>query len=991
MAHDFTVDPSGNIVIASGFTLVQLAGGVHYEATSTNISGAVSTLDFGGKAVLLHTVTGDLSGSYTFPPLNMPSLTQNSTRTVLMIEYTQDATGGRAIPLNTLFANATRIVGLSGADCVDTAIGGKTRVRLVVKRIGGVTEVDAEFIPVHRHSNITVGTQHSLTGGGTLGANRTLALVGDTATPGNNKFYGTDGTGTRGWQGPITLDDLSDVTITAPATNQVIAYNGTTFVNAEPTGAGGTASEVVDTLAALQAIAAPTNGQIVDIRGYSAAFDGGNGRFIWNASAVENFMLSGATVNAGGTNYEVGDLVLISGGTPNAQDGAFVRVATVSGTAVATVSLVYNGSYVTTPGTTGIATTSAGGGSGCTLNLTWATWTNYGTQIPKATGGTGRWSRISDGSGRTNVKAFGAKGDGVTDDWLALQRAIWAHVQLFLPSGSFHVSAPLTWNAAKPVDIQGVAKYKWHMSRIRLTANTDEPLLHRFGMYMKHDGTYAFETGYSSPEGVQDKLILRDINLCSTSSIYGSCIETLLLTDSLFFNVRTDHSYRGITCAYATFDTSFMHICCAGIFMNNFPWNGTTNGESNKIIARRAWGLNLSSHGFVTGGVFTGNGTGIRTESIGNTLVGARIEVNNYGMILASSAYDRGSTILVTPSRSHFSGLSFEANTIGLRVETGKESTIENFAIQGSPESGARPEGEIGIHVIGAYSTLTIRNGSANGTFSKGAILNEARIALENVSGGGSVVSYAKNNSVFGNTGTNSPYYRLQSYETPNGNITAYSNLHLRSISALNVRDGFPRSKNLGDVVSPSTGATTASVTFPGLIQGSTYAFNTLTTPADGTSTLTTGTYYYGTTVLTKHGETGVNYNNSTQHNHRAVAVTSGQAVAMTFYGGTVSSMKRRIYRSKVNDPGYFEGYWEQSNTGSSFTDTGQSFTARAMPPPESNIPSCEESDTSYQIVATPSWNTTVWITNKTTTGFTLNFGTAAPASQTCAWLLYRP
>lgn len=44
-----------------------------------------------------------------------------------------------------------------------------------------------------------VSTQHSLTGGGDLSADRTLALVGDTASPGASKVYGTDASGVRGW------------------------------------------------------------------------------------------------------------------------------------------------------------------------------------------------------------------------------------------------------------------------------------------------------------------------------------------------------------------------------------------------------------------------------------------------------------------------------------------------------------------------------------------------------------------------------------------------------------------------------------------------------------------------------------------------------------------------------------------------------------------------------------------------------------------------
>jgi hypothetical protein len=37
------------------------------------------------------------------------------------------------------------------------------------------------------------------------------------------------------------------------------------------------------------------------------------------------------------------------------------------------------------------------------------------------------------------------------------------------------------------------------------------------------------------------------------------------------------------------------------------------------------------------------------------------------------------------------------------------------------------------------------------------------------------------------------------------------------------------------------------------------------------------------------------------------------------------------------------------------------------------------EPDVNYAVLAAPSWNTTVWVTAKATTGFTLNFGTAAP------------
>lgn len=48
-------------------------------------------------------------------------------------------------------------------------------------------------------NTLTVGTQFSLTGGGALSGNLTLNLVNDVASPGNSMYYGTNGSGVKGW------------------------------------------------------------------------------------------------------------------------------------------------------------------------------------------------------------------------------------------------------------------------------------------------------------------------------------------------------------------------------------------------------------------------------------------------------------------------------------------------------------------------------------------------------------------------------------------------------------------------------------------------------------------------------------------------------------------------------------------------------------------------------------------------------------------------
>lgn len=46
--------------------------------------------------------------------------------------------------------------------------------------------------------------------------------------------------------------------------------------------------------------------------------------------------------------------------------------------------------------------------------------------------------------------------------------------------------------------------------------------------------------------------------------------------------------------------------------------------------------------------------------------------------------------------------------------------------------------------------------------------------------------------------------------------------------------------------------------------------------------------------------------------------------------------------------------------------------------------------DANYAVFCTPNWNTTCYVTNKTVNGFTLNYGTAAPAGQLVDWFVAR-
>jgi hypothetical protein len=97
-----------------------------------------------------------------------------------------------------------------------------------------INQMRAGLVPETR----TIGTQHSITGGGDLSGDRTLNLVNDTASPGNNMLYGTNGSGVRGWYsipagGAVAYGDLTGIPAAidaidglTPAADRVAYYTG---------------------------------------------------------------------------------------------------------------------------------------------------------------------------------------------------------------------------------------------------------------------------------------------------------------------------------------------------------------------------------------------------------------------------------------------------------------------------------------------------------------------------------------------------------------------------------------------------------------------------------------------------------------------------------------------------------------------------------------------------------------------------------------------
>jgi hypothetical protein len=147
------------------------------------------------------------------------------------------------------------------------------------------------------------------------------------------------------------------------------------------------------------------------------------------ATATAQMYTYAATVQSGGSGYTVGNVLTISGGTPNGSAATYT-VTGVSGGAVTAVTVLLASSYTALP--TNPASTTGGTGTGCTLNLLYSlhsafTITNAGSgyvEQPTVTfsggGGSGAAAYARIGSDVT-VKGLGTNLDFSTPNGTGLR------------------------------------------------------------------------------------------------------------------------------------------------------------------------------------------------------------------------------------------------------------------------------------------------------------------------------------------------------------------------------------------------------------------------------------------------------------------------------------------------------------------------------------------------------------------------------------------
>lgn len=549
-----------------------------------------------------------------------------------------------------------------------------------------------------------------------------------------------------------------------------------------------------------------------------------------------------------------------------------------------------------------------------------------------------------------NVKDFGAVGDGVTDDTAAINAAKAQMVRgssLFFPRGAYKVTSTIDFSALFGFTLIGESSER------------------------SNNGTTIFGA-----------IAGDDVVKCETGST-----EFFIGMRGIHFNNTSATGRAALTLSGVM--SSKIEDCCfssAGAYGLYMPQNTFCVHVDNCKFAGFGYtgiGAYASGHTTFTSCDITGWEEGIRASGTTCNVIGGRIEVNKTGLMLGKNA----AGVLETLQRSVIHGISFEANDThvkGVYLRACAFSGNEAFGSVNSPAG----QTEYGFDIDGAEDT-TFLSCNQIGTYSKAAV---------RISGGGHQVwtSCRAENGL-----ANKPKWDVRigltniifdncdvklrpGDDASRHNYRRHGNFqYLAQIDYLN---DAVEGKNLrGKNVALGNGVNTKAIAFTGAGHSPGNAtINTAAASATG-GTLAAGTYYYTATAITAHGECSLTAEKT------VVVGGPNDSATLTWFGMTADGFKRRIYRGTA--PGVYDGYFEMAlDSNANFVDNGAVFDGYKTPPlagiDDTNM---TEPDANYGVVVTPSWLTTVRVTGKLTTGFTVDFGTATPdANQTIDYVIVR-
>lgn len=563
-------------------------------------------------------------------------------------------------------------------------------------------------------------------------------------------------------------------------------------------------------------------------------------------------------------------------------------------------------------------------------------------------------TRTTLGIPYTNVRNYGATGDGATDDYAAIAAAIAAAPlggTLFFPAGHYKVSAQL-----------------------------ETGYLSMLGEGMRESAACTIIEGTGAAHdlivpGAYSKACFARMRLQSTRHVFN------FSNNQSSVSLRDLHMYAGEDGWCVRSDGNVFSLT-----LDNIICGSDGSYETN--------GLYLTSHTIARNLEINGLKEGIRVTGVNTVIEGARMEVNLVAIKIGVDI--DGAT--AAASRPDIKNVTFESNRTAVDVVAATDMTLKDLSITGFEEHAPSVDGPIPSYggdpehglILRSVARSHIENVSTSlfvaghSTIEVGDVYRTQfkTVNADNYAEDGSGWSSAA--ALFTHSASNSFHdCNVPWLATTNG--LAVGSLNTHALAAVNHLSPPLQGRNLRGIDVPVTeGATTKAVVFSNKMSGGDCDIYTLTGSNAGGSLVAGTTYYYLPCGVTETGE-------ARGAGEESVTLTAGQnRVAVALYGTSGRIFKIRLYRGTVS--GVYDGYYEFPLNDTSYTDTGAAFTVTGIDPPGTNHVDndCREPDANFAVLVTPNWLTTWKVTGKATTGFTVTFGTAAPASATFDYMIVR-
>lgn len=223
-----------------------------------------------------------------------------------------------------------------------------------------------------------------------------------------------------------------------------------------------------------------------------------------------------------------------------------------------------------------------------------------------------------------SVKDFGAVGDGVADDTAAINAALLASPAVFLPTGTYKTTAPITLNDSNILvgaGITSIIKNTTGSSVIRSVTPTGARIYHVGG------GNFKIEGNTSGAAAGSIGLDMQNVTYASWTDVWINYVETAIRHGNGYPSYYNDYFTCTITSCTTGIDNS------SGGNENRFTAMriGATTGTKDQACSSNTY-LACAVEGFTTGHQITGTTAtairyiGSRLESIVGGAVG--IDIN---------------------------------------------------------------------------------------------------------------------------------------------------------------------------------------------------------------------------------------------------------------------------------------------------------------------------------------------------------------------------